>query len=201
MPGWGFGILIAVLVAALILPSCFGSPLEQQEKSYRSKLATLAELAGRSPPALRTQVEEKKRGFEAAHESMPVDAKAKGEVLGLLNQQLSAAIEGFAKTVAEAEKKARDTVRGERLASMVGEWHGTGMEMSIGAGGQIRYRNTKGTVSKSFEAAIQEISEHEFIAGALGIRTVFNVNEWPHQEDGKWIMTVDGTVLARSSRP
>lgn len=79
-----------------------------------------------------------------------------------------------------------------------GYWVSSEMKLSITKGGRVEYERSKGAGKKSISAPIQKWEGDDFIVGALGITTRFEVSETPNKDStGTWHMTVDGVRLTR----
>lgn len=80
----------------------------------------------------------------------------------------------------------------------VGFWKSSEVTLSIQEGGRVEYEKKSGSSSKKISAPIQKFEGNNFVVGALGINTTFEVSDPPHQDSsGVWKMTVDGTELTR----
>ena len=83
----------------------------------------------------------------------------------------------------------------------VGRWSGTQgaekMQMAIAANGMLEYSREAPGRSKSMSVPIQAFEGNQIVAGAMGMKTRFVVQQPPHEEAGVWTMTVDGVRLTR----
>lgn len=79
----------------------------------------------------------------------------------------------------------------------IGNWSANGMKLDISKNGKVEYERKKENSTTSVSAPIQKFDGDDIVVGALGMNTVFDVTEKPHQVDGKWKMTVDGVELTR----
>ena len=82
-------------------------------------------------------------------------------------------------------------------AAYVGEWHGTAMTLLITQDGSVAYRRLIGGVNKSIDAPLKEFRGDNFIVGVGFMSTTFVVSVPPHEDVGRWKMTVDGIELTR----
>lgn len=82
-------------------------------------------------------------------------------------------------------------------SAYVGEWHGTAMAILITRDGSVAYLRLEGGVRKTIDAPLKEFQGDNFAVGIGPMSTIFVVSMAPHQEDGKWKMTVDGVELTR----
>lgn len=85
----------------------------------------------------------------------------------------------------------------EDRLNYVGEWQSNEMELLILADGSVAYSRMKKGVTTSINAPLKEFQGDNFVVGILFMTTTFNVSEPPHEENGEWIMTVDGVRLTR----
>lgn len=83
--------------------------------------------------------------------------------------------------------------------SYVGDWRASNMDLSIEAGGTVRYQRRKGGASTSIEGPIQRFEGDDFLVGVGPLSTTFVVSKPPHERNGGWSMTVDGVELRKSS--
>ena len=83
----------------------------------------------------------------------------------------------------------------------VGRWSGTlgaeKMQLAIASTGMLEYSREAPGTSKSMTVPIQAFEGNQIVAGAMGMKTRFVVQQPPHQEAGVWTMTVDGVRLTR----
>lgn len=82
-------------------------------------------------------------------------------------------------------------------SAYVGEWHGSAMALLITPDGSVAYRRLEGGVNKSIDAPLKEFEGDNFVVGIGPISTTFVVSKAPHEDAGKWKMTVDGVELSR----
>lgn len=71
------------------------------------------------------------------------------------------------------------------------------MAILITGDGSVAYRRLEGGVKKSIDAPLKEFQGDNFVVGVGPMTTTFVVSASPHEEDGKWKMTVDGVELTR----
>ncbi len=82
----------------------------------------------------------------------------------------------------------------------IGVWQGQGVSLSISADGGVHYKKTSGGGNTEIQAPLQAFIGNDFRVGAMGMTTVFKVEQPPYQDlasDGRWKMSVDGVVLTR----
>jgi hypothetical protein len=84
----------------------------------------------------------------------------------------------------------------EERQDIVGKWEGAGVTLNLTAEGHCDYVKI-GTGKKEINAPVQRWGEDGFDVGIGGLTTTFEVSKWPHEDDGKWKMTVDGAELVR----
>lgn len=82
-------------------------------------------------------------------------------------------------------------------AAYVGEWQGTGMELSIEPDGSVYYKRVQAGTSRSLDLPLKEFQGHNFVVGVGPLTTTFEVSSPPHQDGEQWKMTVDGVELTR----
>ena len=78
-----------------------------------------------------------------------------------------------------------------------GDWHATGMDLTITKEGRVSYKRLKGGGNVSVDGPIKEFKGNDFSVGIGPLTTTFAVSQTPHEVDGKWKMTVDGVELTR----
>jgi hypothetical protein len=83
--------------------------------------------------------------------------------------------------------------------SYVGDWRASNMDLSIDAGGTVRYQRRTGSASTSIEGPLQRFEGDNFLVGIGPMSTTFVVSTPPHERNGAWSMTVDGIELRKSS--
>ncbi len=75
-----------------------------------------------------------------------------------------------------------------------GTWAGQDMKLVIQPNGRVEYERDGTTIT----GPIQKYEGADFVVGAFGLSTTFDVEEVPHQvDDGSWQMKVDGVDLVR----
>ncbi|MBX9851470.1 MAG: hypothetical protein K2X86_06895 [Cytophagaceae bacterium] len=79
----------------------------------------------------------------------------------------------------------------------IGEWESPSMELYIGKDGSVKYERIASGRTTKVSGPIQKFEGDNFVVGALGMNTTFNVSRKPHEENGIWKMTVDGEDLTR----
>ncbi|MCE3264395.1 MAG: hypothetical protein K0R43_3474 [Pseudoduganella sp.] len=82
-------------------------------------------------------------------------------------------------------------------AAYVGEWRGKQMDLSISKEGTVIYKRQEGSTRTSVNAPLKEFEGDNFVVGVGPMKTTFVVSAPPHQDAGKWMMTVDGVELTR----
>lgn len=79
----------------------------------------------------------------------------------------------------------------------VGTWEGEGTTLTIHSDGMLDYAHQEGGTSTSFNAPIQRWEDGAIVSGIGPIEKTLVVQAPPRQEDGTWIMIVDGRRLVR----
>lgn len=89
-------------------------------------------------------------------------------------------------------------VPAEKVA-YVGEWQQPSMYRLIQQDGSVRYKRLKGGGTTSVEGPLKCFSGDNFDVGIGPMKTTFIVDKPPHQDGGKWLMTVDGIELTKTA--
>jgi hypothetical protein len=84
-------------------------------------------------------------------------------------------------------------------AAYVGSWSGPGMSLMILQDGSVTYRRIKGGVTTSINGPLKKFEGDNFVVGIAFFTTTFVVSRPPHQDAGRWKMTVDGVELTRAA--
>lgn len=79
----------------------------------------------------------------------------------------------------------------------VGDWQSKEMRLLILADGTVEYKRLSSGGSKSINGPLQEFIGDDFVVGISFLTTTFDVSDPPHEENGVWLMTVDGVQLTR----
>jgi len=82
-------------------------------------------------------------------------------------------------------------------SSFVGEWQSQTMALLITSDGSVKYKRLQGGMTKSIEGPLQGFQGDNFEVGIGPVSTNFVVSAAPHEDGGKWKMTVDGVELIR----
>ena len=80
----------------------------------------------------------------------------------------------------------------------VGSWQGKNMQLSLSKEGKVEYKRGHPNDQVNLSIDLQRFKGDSFEAGVSFVTTTFVVSKPPHQEGGKWKMTVDGVELTRS---
>lgn len=179
--------IVLFLVFAL---ACGG--IEQQEASYRSRIAELKALSTKAP-ARAAEFDAAREGFEKEYAALPADAAKRSEQIGKLHKRMREAVEAFEKEV-EAQASAG---KQDLIAKYAGTWMGDSVNLTIRKDGSCSYLSTKGGVKKTINAPIQEFTEGSFVVGALGITTTFKIDAPIAGTGSGATATIDGTKLTR----
>jgi hypothetical protein len=83
-------------------------------------------------------------------------------------------------------------------AAYVGEWQNKIMYLLITQDGSVVYKRLKGGATVSVSGPLQGFNGNSFDVGLGPLKTTFNVDKPPYQEDGQWKMEVDGVPLTRT---
>ena len=84
-------------------------------------------------------------------------------------------------------------------SSYVGEWQHPTMYLLITQDGSVKYKRLSRGATTSIQAPLKQFNGDDFDVGVGPMSTTFVVSKPPHQEEGKWVMTVDGVRLVRTS--
>jgi len=85
-------------------------------------------------------------------------------------------------------------------AAYVGEWQNPEMYLLLTQDGSVRYKRLSGGMSKSIEGPLKGFTVDGFEVGVGPMSTTFVVSQPPHDDGGRWKMTVDGAELTRTTR-
>ena len=182
---------IAIAITLVVAGCCFGGELGMNEASFSANQTELEKLAGKAEGDLKDEIEAEKKRFDEAYEKLPADEKKRAAALDELWYEQEDVIEKFEKDL----EKAAEELKWEGIEKIKGVWQGPGMDLTIDNHGQVAYKRTKGSGSKSINAPVTEFNGDSFEVGALGITTTFKIDKWPYEEDGETKMKVDGVEL------
>lgn len=84
-------------------------------------------------------------------------------------------------------------------AAYAGHWTAPGMSLLITQDGSVEYRRIKGGVTTTINAPLKKFEGDNFVVGIGLWTTTFVVSSRPHEEAGRWKMTVDGVEVIRAS--
>lgn len=84
-------------------------------------------------------------------------------------------------------------------STYVGQWNAPGMRLLITQDGSVDYKRLKGGVNTSITAPLKKFEGDNFVVGFGLWTTTFVVSKPPHEESGRWKMTVDGVELTRAA--
>lgn len=76
-----------------------------------------------------------------------------------------------------------------------GHWETTGMELIITRDGMLSYKKVGDGGKTSVNGPIKNFEGDDIVVGTWILTTTFEVQKPPHQENGQWVMVVDGTKL------
>ncbi len=192
--------LLTLLTAVTLgIALACGSASEQMERSYTGRLESL-DAAAAANPSRAPAILSTKASFAQRYAALPADPAAREAALGKLNQDMAAAIsaEEAAATAVTQAAAAADAAAGATIrTSLNGNWSGGGMVLNIDPGGSVHYERS-GSVNKTIDASIQNVTGTGFDVGVFGLNTHFVLTTPPHDAGGVWKMTVDGVELTRS---
>jgi len=81
----------------------------------------------------------------------------------------------------------------------IGHWSGGGVTLVIAADGGMNYRRVSGASTNEVAGPIFKWEGNNFSVGIPVVNSDFVVSEPPHEEDGKWVMTIEGVRVTRQS--
>ena len=84
-------------------------------------------------------------------------------------------------------------------SAYVGDWAAPGMSLLITQDGRVDYTRIKGGVTTTLNAPLKKFEGDNFVVGIGLWTTTFVVAKPPHEEAGRWKMTVDDVELTRAS--
>jgi hypothetical protein len=64
--------------------------------------------------------------------------------------------------------------------------------------GNVSYKRLRGNTTTSIDAPLKNFIGDDFEVGIASITTTFVVSSAPHQDDGRWKMTVDGVEMTKT---
>ena len=79
----------------------------------------------------------------------------------------------------------------------VGTWEGNNMELIVQKFGRVHFQHKQGNYTGTLDMPLQKITPQAISVGAAFWTTDITVQTPPHQQDGKWHMTVENTDLTR----
>ena len=83
-------------------------------------------------------------------------------------------------------------------SSYAGSWRSPAMSVVITQEGRVAYKRRIGTnTSKSVSGPLNSFEGDNFIVGFWPFKIAFEVSTPPHEDNGRWKMTVDGVELTR----
>ena len=74
------------------------------------------------------------------------------------------------------------------------------MVLMITRQGQVSYERKEGTMTTSINGPIKEFTKNGFLVGFAFLTSEFIVNQKPSEQDGQWVMIVDGVKLTRTNQ-
>lgn len=83
-------------------------------------------------------------------------------------------------------------------AAYAGEWRSPTMTLLITPDGSVIYRRVQGGATKSIQGPLKRFEGNDFVVGIGPVATTFKVAAAPHEENGRWRMTVDGVELTKA---
>lgn len=82
------------------------------------------------------------------------------------------------------------------VSAIAGDWHASGIDLSISPSGMLSYESTRGVRTKLNGVSVSDLTTTGFNAGAFGLNTHFVINALPHDVEGTRRMTIDGNELS-----
>ena len=80
-----------------------------------------------------------------------------------------------------------------------GHWEATGTTLIITRDGTLSYKKVTGSRKTSVNGPIKNFENDNIVVGVWIFTTTFEVQEPPHQENGQWVMVVDGAKLYKKA--
>lgn len=190
--------LLAVVIFVI------GCGIGFEEKSFKFKLEDLDKLYEKADVQIKPEIQAKKQYLMEAYQGLPPQEGRK-EKLSALNSEAYKFIRDTKNKIEEAgkqrqtmEKLAAKAELAGALPQYVGVWKGVGMDMTITEDGTMEYKRLKQGVTKSFSGGkVVSISGDQMKVKVFVSDTSFVVNVPPHEDSGKWKMTLDGVELTR----
>ncbi len=81
-----------------------------------------------------------------------------------------------------------------------GVWKSEHMILIITREGQVSYERKEGAMTTSINGPIKEFTKAGFTVGFGFLTSEFIVNQKPSEQDGQWIMIIDGVKLTRANQ-
>jgi hypothetical protein len=191
------------LLFALACSGILGTPLEQMERSYNSRVETMESLKERAAgeEALIQEIDQTLSGFQTQYDALPTEEESRANDLGTLNKAMRDArrkLEAKVETVEAAALQVAEAEGAKIRSTFNGTWMAPGISLVIDPSGQVHYENNSTGVNKSLEAPIQSFTDKRFTVGVFGIVTTFVIDTPPYQdENGVWKMKLDGIEYTR----
>lgn len=190
--------VVVVLIASLFAAGC---GLKGKESTYKYRMEKLTELEAKAFEPLKQEISTQKNIFIMAYNNLPTAEKERIVALENLNDQIYDYInlaEKKLETAKEAKELAEKREMQRALQKFVGVWKAVGMDLTITEDGTVEYKRIKKGITKSFSGGrVVKITPENIIVKVLVSKTAFIINEPPHEENGKWKMTLDGVELER----
>ncbi|MSP54403.1 MAG: hypothetical protein EXR69_02170 [Myxococcales bacterium] len=185
--------LPVVTFLGLALALACGSAIEQMESTYLDRVQRI-EAAAAVDASRSAAILAERDAFAARYAALPTDPVAREAPLGVLNQDMRAAIYADEAAAVAAAEVAGAAMR----PNLQGSWSGPGVQLVIDPGGQVHSETHANGMNTNLDAPLQTVTGTGFDVGVFGITTHFVVTVPPHVVAGQWMMTVDGVELTRS---
>ena len=85
----------------------------------------------------------------------------------------------------------------EEYSSLVGTWTGNGFDIIITADGGASYHRISGSGETTFTGPLNNITDKEIEFGFLFFKQKLEIEQPPHEVDGRYEMVMDNVKLVR----
>ena len=196
-------LFFASVVMLLACGGLLGTPLEQVERGYTSRIADLTEIENSTTnPELKKRATEARVKHEAAYAAVPSEEDARADAIGLINiasrddiRALEAELEVEQDHAASAAAAQATVEKVKLLENWKGRWRSDQHILNIAENGGVHYENNSGSMKKTLDVNLVELTEDTLVIGALGMNSTFKITQQPTKDaEGTWTMKLDDVV-------
>lgn len=195
--------LILTVFLLLACSGILGTPLEQVERGYVSRITDLTEIETTAvDPDLQKRAREAREKHQAAYAEVPTEDDPRADAIGKINQASRDDIWALQEELDIELAKAADAAEAKAVVERVklqetwkGRWRSEKHVMNIGADRSVHYENNSGAMKKTIDASVVELTQDELVIGAMGINSRFPIDQQPTKgDDGVRTMKLDGVT-------